>query len=214
MPGKRFPAVVGRGSFPPPPVVDTVLEVTLPTPTAESWVEGGGGGGGGQLPHGWVQSVDPSLRFQNGLSIVSVKIQCGVNHRLVSVRVRLRTDQGVVESYANLFEERVGKIVDQKDAGGGSCGESCTVRFLEFQFQFEFALTQIDEFRLRIDLKIHGSDTGGEWMDGHLETTGDAEIGRWYLEQIQHGIDDGFGTRDDGGLAHDDCFYSLRSSRR
>ena len=42
-------------------------------------------------------------------------------------------------------------------------------------------------------------------MDGHLASTGDAEIGRWDLEQIQHGIDDGFGTRDDGGFAHDVC---------
>ena len=163
---------------------------------------------GRQLTDGRVQSVDPSLRCQDGLSVVSVKIQYRVYQSLVSVRVRLRTDERVVESHANLLEERVGKIVGQKDAGGGSRGESGTVRFLEFQFQFEFALTQIDVFVFRIDLKIHRSDARGEWMDGYLASTGDAEIGRWDLEQIQHGIDDGFGTRDDGGFAHDDDVVS------
>ena len=158
---------------------------------------------GRQLSDGRIQPVDPSLRFQDGLSVVSIKIQYRVYQRLVSVRVRLGTDERVVESDADLLEERVGKIVDQKDVGGGCRGESRPVRFLEFQFQFEFALTQIDVFRLRIDLKIHRRDTRGEGMYQHLATTGDAEIGRWNLEQIQHGIDDGFRTRDDGGLTHD-----------
>ena len=157
---------------------------------------------GGQLSDGRVQSVDPSLRFQNGLSVVSVKIQDRVYHRLVSVRVRLRTDERVVEPHANLFEERVGKIVGQEDLRRGSRGESRPVRFLEFQFHFEFALTQIDVFVFRIDLKIHRSDARGERVNGHFASAGDAEIGRWNLEQIQHGIDDGFGTRDDGGFAH------------
>ena len=157
---------------------------------------------GRQLTDGRVQSVDPSLRCQNGLSVVSVKIQHRVYESLVGVRVRLRTDERVVESHANLLKERVGKIVGQEDVGRGSRGESRPVRFLEFQFHFEFALTQIDEFRLRIDLKIHRSNARGEGMHRHLAPAGDAEIGRWDLEQIQHGIDDGFGTRDDGGFAH------------
>ena len=106
------------------------------------------------------------------------------------------------------------KLLARKMLEAGSRGESCTVRFLEFQFQFEFALAQIDEFRLRIDLKIHRRDTRGEGMNGHLATTGDAEIGRWDPEQIQHGIDDGFGTRDDGGLAHDGDVVVLQSDGR
>ena len=157
---------------------------------------------GGQLSDGWVQSVDPSLRFQDGLSIVSVKIQCRVYQRLVGVRVRLWTDERVVESHADLFEERVGKVVGQKDGGGGCGGQGGSVGFLQFQFQFEFALTQIDVFRLRIDLKVHRRDARGERMDGHLASTGDAEIGRRYLEQVQHGRHDGFGTRNDGSRTH------------
>ena len=82
---------------------------------------------GRQLSDGRVQSVDPSLRFQDGLTVVPVKIQRGVDQCLVSVGVRLRADERVVESYADLFEERVGKIVGQEDAGGGSRGESRTV---------------------------------------------------------------------------------------
>ena len=159
---------------------------------------------GGQLSDGWVQSVDPSLRFQDGLSIVSVKIQCRVQQGLVGVGVRLGTDQRVVESYTDLLEERVGKVVGEEDGGGGCGRQSGTVGFLQFQFQFEFALAQIDVFLFRINLKIHWSDTRGKRVNGHLATIGDAKIGRWDLEEIQHGRHDGFGTRDDGGRTHDD----------
>ena len=159
---------------------------------------------GGQLSDGRVQSVDPSLRFQDGLSVVSVKIQGRVYHGLVGVRVRLRTDEGVVESHADLFEEGVGKVVGQKDLGGGCGGQGGPVGFLQFQFQFEFALTQIDVFRLRIDLKVHRGDARGERVDGHLASTGDAEIGRRHLEKVQHGCHDGFGTLNDGCRTHGD----------
>ena len=159
---------------------------------------------GGQLSDGRVQSVDPSLRFQDGLSVVSVKIQGRVQQGLVGVGVRLGTDERVVESHADLLEERVGKIVGQKDLRGGCGRQSGTVGFLQFQFQFEFALAQIDVFLFRIDLKIHRGDARGERVDGHLASTGDAKIGGWDLEQIQHGCHDGFGTRNDGGRTHDD----------
>ena len=163
---------------------------------------------GGKLSDGWVQSVDPSLRFQDGLSIVSVKIQGRVQQGLVGVGVCLRADERVVESHADLLEERVGKVVGQKDLRGGGSRQSGAVGFLQFQFQFEFALAQIDVFRLRIDLKIHRGDARGEWVDGNLASTGDAKIGRWDLEQIQHGRHDGFGTRNDGSRAHDDDVVS------
>ena len=150
---------------------------------------------GGQRTQGWVETVGPPLRFQDGLSIVSVKVHHGVQKGLVGVRVRLGTDEGVVEPHANLFEERVGKIVGQKDGRGGCCRQGRSVRFLKFQFQFKFALAQIDVFRLGFDLKIHRRDARRERMHGHLATIHDAEIRRGYLEQIHHGIDDGFGTR-------------------
>ena len=169
---------------------------------------------GRQLGDGRVQSVDPSLRFQDGLSVVSVKIQHRVYEGLVGVRVRLGTDERVVESNADLLEQRVGKVVGQKDGGGGCCGEGGAVGLFQFQFQFEFALTQIDVFRLRIDLKIHGGDAGGERVNGHLATTGDAEIGGRDLEQVQHGCHDGFGTRYDGSRTHDGCCCLLQSEGR
>ena len=164
---------------------------------------------GRQLGDGRVQAVDPTLRFEDGLSIVSVKIQCRVYHGLVGVGVRLGTDERVVEADADLLEERVGKVVGQKDGGVGCGGQGGAVGFLQFQFQLEFALTQIDVFRLRIDLEIHGGDACGERMDGHLATTGDAEIGRRDLEQIQHGCHDGFGTRYEGCRTHGCCCLLL-----
>ena len=100
--------------------------------------------------------------------------------------------------------KRVGKVVGEEDGGGGCGRQGGTVGFLQFQFQFEFALAQIDVFLFRIDLKIHRGDARGERVDGHLASTGDAKIGRWDLEQIQHGRHDGFGTRNDGGRTHDD----------
>ena len=159
---------------------------------------------GGELTDGRIEPVDPSLRFQDGLSVVSVEIQRGVYQGLVGVRVRLRTDERVVESHADLLEERVGKVVGQKQVGGGGGGEGRSVGFLEFQFQFEFALAQIDVFRLRNDLKVYRCDARGERMDGYLSATGNAKVGWRYLEQIQHGRHDGFGSWYDGSRTHDD----------
>ena len=158
---------------------------------------------GGQLTDGWIQSVHPSLRFQDGLSVVPVKIQCRVYQGLVGVGVRLRTDERVVESHADLLEEGVGKVVGEEDGRGVGGRQGGPVRFLQFQFQLEFALTQIDVFGLRIYLKVHRCDARGERMDGHLASAGDAKIRRRNLEQVQHGRHDGFGTRYDGSRTHD-----------
>ena len=169
---------------------------------------------GGELSNGRIQSVDPSLRFQDGLSVVSVKIQCRVYQGLVGVGVRLGTGERVVEAHADLLEQGVGKVVGQKD-GGGVCGrQGGTVRFLQFQFQLEFALTQIDVFRLGIDLKIHRRDARGERMDGYLASAGDAKIRRRNLEQVQHGRHDGLGTRNEGCRTHDGGALCLSSSAR
>ena len=172
-------------------------------------------GQGRVIGMGHVQlTVGPALGFQDGLSIVSVKVDQGVQDGLVGVRIRLGTDQGVVQPHANLFEERVGQVVGQEDLRGGGGRQGRAVGFLEFQFQFKFALTQIDVFRLGFDLKIHRRDARGEGMHGHLATIHDAEIRRGYLEQIHHGIDDGCGTRQDGRPTHDDDVVAGRESHR
>ena len=157
---------------------------------------------GRQLSDGRIQTVHPPLRFQDGLAVVSVEIERRVYHGLVGVGVRLGTDERVVEPDADLLEEGVGEIVDQQDLGGVGGRQLGGVRFLQFQFEFEFALTQIDVFRLGIDLKVHGIDAGREGVDGHLATIHDAEVGGGHLEQIQRGRHDGFGTRDDGDRTH------------
>ena len=140
---------------------------------------------GGQGAKGRIQSVGPSLRSQDGFSIVTVKVGDRVKKRLVSVRVGLRTDQRVVQSHRHLFEQGMGQIVDQEGRGGGGGGEIGAIGFLQCQLDLEFALTQIDVFRLWIDLKIDGRDARGERVDGHFATTGDAEIGGWDFKQFQ-----------------------------
>ena len=175
---------------------------------------------GRQLTDGGIQSVHPSLRFQDGLSVVPVKIQCRVYQGLVGVGVRLRTDERVVESHADLLEEGVGKVVGEEDGRRGGGRQGGAVGFLQFQFQLEFALTEIDVFRLRVDLKVHRCDARGEGMNGHLASTGYAEIRRRHLEQVQHGRHDGFGTRDEGCRTHgerqwsDAAFVCVSVSRR
>ena len=156
-----------------------------------------------QLSDGRVESVGPPLRFQDGFSVVPVKVEGRIHQGLVRLRVRLGADERVVQTHANLFEQPVSKIVDGEDGGGVGGREIGSVCFLQCQFQLEFALTQIDKVRLRIDLKVHGGDARGERMNGYFSPLEDAQICRWDLEEIQCGIDNGRRPGDDGGRTHD-----------
>ena len=65
--------------------------------------------------------IYPSLRFQNGLSVVSVEIQVRLQEGFEVIGVGLRTDESVVESNAHLLEEGVGYVIDQKCVFGSHC---------------------------------------------------------------------------------------------
>ena len=120
-------------------------------------------------------------------------VQDGFQVGIVSVRVGLGTDQGVVETDADLFEEGMRQVVDKRD--GIRVGQVASPRFLEGQLHLEEAAGQIDKVRLGIDLKFHGVDARREGADGDVAGAHDAQIGGRDGEQIQHGIDHPLGAR-------------------
>ena len=52
-----------------------------------------------------IDGIEPTLRFEDRVPIVSVVVQQGLDVRFVMVRVRLRTDERAIESDADLLEE-------------------------------------------------------------------------------------------------------------
>ena len=143
----------------------------------------------GRQGRGGIDPIEPPLGSQNRLSVVSVVVQDGFQVGFVSVHVGLGTDQGVVETDADLFEEGMRQVVDQRDGIRGR--QVASPRFLEGQFHLEEAAGQIDKVRLGIDLKFHGVDARREGADGDVASAPDAQIG----EQIQHGIYHPLGAR-------------------
>ena len=134
----------------------------------------------------YINGIEPSLRFQDRVSIVSVVIQQGLDVRFVMVRVRLRTDEGSIESDTDLLEEGVHYVVDQKGfVRVHGIASSC---FLELPFQFKVTAREVNVIFLRIDLKIDGVDACGERTDGDHAITPDAEIGRRDPKEVQHGV--------------------------
>ena len=97
------------------------------------------------------------------------------------IRVGLWTDEGIVESNGDLFEEGMSDVVDQEGVFAGHHVPG-TRGFLQSQFDFEITARQIHVIFLRIDLKIDRVDPRGEGMNGDHAITRHAEIGRGYLE--------------------------------
>ena len=57
------------------------------------------------------------------------------------VRIRLRTDERVIESDTDLLEQEVSQVIDGKQIIG--CSHIITIAFLQSQFQFEVAARDI-----------------------------------------------------------------------
>ena len=102
------------------------------------------------------------------------------------VGVRLRADEGSIESDTDLLEDGVGYVVDQKGFVRVHGIASCC--FLELPFQFKVTAREVDVIFLRIDLKIDGVDPCGERTNGDHAITPDAEIGRRDPKEVQHGV--------------------------
>ena len=63
---------------------------------------------------GQIDGIEPTLRLENRVPIVSVVVQQGLDVRFVMVGVGLRADECSVEPDADLFEEGVRYVVDRK----------------------------------------------------------------------------------------------------
>ena len=135
---------------------------------------------------GHVDGIDPALGFQDRLTVISVVIQQGFQKGFVVVGVRLGTDEGPVESHADLLEEAVSDVVDQ--VGVFRCHRVASGGFLQGPFQFKVTARQVHEIFLRIDLEIHRVDARRERTDGDHAVTCNANIGRGYPKQVQHGV--------------------------
>ena len=127
------------------------------------------------------------MRFQNRVPIVSVVIQQGLDVSFVMVSIRLRTDEGSIESNADLFEDGVSYVVHQVRVLCGRC-IGRPIGFLQLPFQFKVTAREIDVIFLRIDLQIDRVDPCGERMNGDHAITHDAEIGRGNPKKVQHGV--------------------------
>ena len=115
------------------------------------------------------------------------------------VRVRLRADQGAIQSQVNLFDDGVRQIVGDPEFVG-----SCYVaRIALFQSQMhgEVAAIQIHMIVQRGDDEFHGVDACRGGLDGHHAIGFDADVGGRDLEYLQGRADDpvGLGVR---GLGH------------
>ena len=64
---------------------------------------------------GHVQEIDPALRRQQGLSIVAVEVEEGLNMGRVGVGVSLFAHQGPIEPQIDLkdLKDGVGQVVDR-----------------------------------------------------------------------------------------------------
>ena len=58
-----------------------------------------------------IQGIEPALRSQYRFPFLPHIIHQGLQKRFVMVRVRLRADQGAIQSQVNLFDDGVGQIV-------------------------------------------------------------------------------------------------------
>ena len=115
------------------------------------------------------------------------------------VRVRLRADQGAIQSQVNLFDDGVCQIV-----GDPEFVDSCYVaRIALFQSQMhgEVATIQIHMIIQRGNDEFHGVDACRGGLDGHHAIGFDADVCGGDLEYLQGRTDDpvGLGVR---GLGH------------
>ena len=152
---------------------------------------------------GDVDGIEPALRFQDRLPVVSVEVEQGFKIRFVVVGVRLGIDEGPVESQVDLLEEAVSDVVDQVSVFGSHRVDGLSNgHFLQGPFQFDVTARQVHEIFLRIDLEIHRVDAGRERADGDHAVTGNANVGRGDPKQVQHGVLDPYRTGDGHDIRH------------
>ena len=140
-------------------------------------------------PFGWeIQGIEPTLRSQHGFTLLPIVIHQGFQIGFVMVRVRLRTDQGAIQSQVNLFDDGVSQIVGDpeflvsRQVGG--------IAPFQRQVHREVTAIQIHMVVQSGNDEFHGVDACGGGMNGHHAIGIDANVCGWDLEHIQPWTDD------------------------
>ena len=94
----------------------------------------------GQGCRGWIESVVPPLRSQDGFPIISVVVENGIKEGFVGISICLRTDEGVVEPNADLFADRVSKVGHWKNLCCVGCREVISIALFQGELHFKFTL--------------------------------------------------------------------------
>ena len=117
------------------------------------------------------------------------------------VRVRLRADQGAIQSQVNLFDDGVCQIVRDPEFFGSH--QAGPIVLFQSQMHGEVTAIQIHMIVQRRNDEFHGVDACRGGLDGHHAIGFDADVCGGDLEYLQRGADDlgGLGV---GGLCHVD----------
>ena len=126
-------------------------------------------------PLGWeIQGIEPTLRSQHCFSIVPVAIHQGLQIGLVIVRVRLRTDQGAIQSQVNLFDDGVSQIVGDPEFFASHRVPS--IVFFQSQVHRKVTAIQIHMVVQSGNDEFQGVDASGGGMNGHHAIGIDANV--------------------------------------
>ena len=131
---------------------------------------------------GKIQCIEPALRSQHRFPFLPHIIHQGLQKRFVMVRVRLRTDQGAIQSQVNLFDDGVGQIVGDPEFIPLS-DVGCSALF-QTQMHGEVAAIQIHMIVQGRNDEFHGVDACGGGFDGHHAIGFDADVGGRHLEDL------------------------------
>ena len=90
------------------------------------------------------------------------------------VRVRLRADQGTIQSQVNLFDDSVCQIVGDPEFVDSR--QVAPIALFQPQVHGEITAIQIHMVVQRGNDEFHGVDAGGGGLDGHYAISIDADV--------------------------------------
>ena len=144
---------------------------------------------------GRVKIVVPALRCQEGLAILPVVVQQGLEESFVMVMIRLGFQQDTIDVDGQLFDQGVGQVGDGvQHRVVRQVGRRIA---LELDFHFKITAVQIQEGVSGRNQKFHGVDAGGDrsQLGEPHPLHGHVRLG--YLKDLQ------FGAHDPrGGVVH------------
>ena len=102
-------------------------------------------------------------------------------------------DQSTIESYSNLFDHTVWKVVDQKEII--RCFDRFTISLGEFEFYGKVTPGEIHKFLHGWKIKLNRSDTFAHWAKCGNSTIIDTDVCSGNFENVQNGVDPLSGVR-------------------